>query len=203
MLNNHRMVHVEFFGNFPSIKAEKHNKRQKERNVTTQVSVNEIKQYLSHILEQRTSSNVINKRENLLEKKKNQRKIRIKGIQNKDILRNKNHLQKQAEKNFTDEGDQLFKMGIKVLQQSKSQKQKEEAYLLFAKAADMGNLKAMEKMADALLFGNFGMQNITAAIHLYESLAKEGSCKAQNENLVEECNWLSANPVPGGTILNV
>ncbi|PNI62607.1 SEL1L2 isoform 5 [Pan troglodytes] len=110
-----------------TIKAEEHNKRQKERNVTTQVSVNEIKQYLSHILEQRTSSNVINKRENLLEKKKNQRKIRIKGFQNKDILkRNKNHLQKQAEKNFTDEGDQLFKMGIKVLQQSKSQKQKEE-----------------------------------------------------------------------------
>ncbi|XP_055229526.1 protein sel-1 homolog 2 isoform X10 [Gorilla gorilla gorilla] len=164
-----------------TIKAEEHNKRQKERNVTTQVSVNEIKQYLSHILEQRTSSNVINKRENLLEKKKNQRKIRIKGIQNKDILkRSKNHLQKQAEKNFTDEGDQLFKMGIKVLQQSKSQKQKEEAYLLFAKAADMGNLKAMEKMADALLFGNFGVQNITAAIQLYESLAKEGSCKAQN-----------------------
>lgn len=44
----------------------------------------------------------------------------------------------------------------------------------------MGNLKAMEKMADALLFGNFGMQNITAAIQLYESLAKEGSYKAQN-----------------------
>nr|XP_054398008.1 protein sel-1 homolog 2 isoform X4 [Pongo abelii] len=162
-----------------TIKAEEHSKRQKERNVTTQVSVNEIKQYLSHILEQRTSSSVINKRENL--EKENQRKIRIKGIQNKDILkRNKNNLQKQAEKNFTDEGDQLFKMGIKVLQQSKSQKQKEEAYLLFAKAADMGNLKAMEKMADALLFGNFGMQNITAAIQLYESLAKEGSCKAQN-----------------------
>lgn len=49
------------------------------------------------------------------------------------------------------------------------------AYKLFAKASDMGNLKAMEKMADALLFGNFGMQNITAAIQLYESLAKEGS----------------------------
>ncbi|XP_070935010.1 protein sel-1 homolog 2-like [Macaca nemestrina] len=88
------------------------------------VSANEIKQYLPHILEQRTSSNVINKRENLLEEKKNQ--CKIKGIQNKDILRNKNHLQKQAEKNFTDEGDQLFKMGIKVLQQSKSQKQKED-----------------------------------------------------------------------------
>ncbi|XP_074173778.1 protein sel-1 homolog 2 isoform X3 [Rhinolophus sinicus] len=71
-------------------------------------------------------------------------------------------------------------MGIKILQQSKSQKQKAKAYILFAKAADMGNLKAMEKMADALLFGNLGMQNITAAIQLYESLAKEGSCKAQN-----------------------
>lgn len=38
----------------------------------------------------------------------------------------------------------------------------------------------MEKMADALLFGNFGMQNVTAAIQLYELLAKEGSYKAQN-----------------------
>lgn len=38
----------------------------------------------------------------------------------------------------------------------------------------------MEKMADALLFGNLGMQNITAAIQLYELLAKEGSYKAQN-----------------------
>ncbi|XP_049990280.1 protein sel-1 homolog 2 isoform X3 [Alexandromys fortis] len=71
-------------------------------------------------------------------------------------------------------------MGNKMLQESKSQKQKTEAYILFARAADMGNLKAMEKMADALLFGSFGMQNITAAIRLYESLAKEGSHKAQN-----------------------
>lgn len=54
------------------------------------------------------------------------------------------------------------------------------AYILFAKATDLRNLKAMEKMADAFLFGNFGMQNITAAIQLYESLAKEGSYKAQN-----------------------
>ncbi|EHA98011.1 sel-1-like protein 2 [Heterocephalus glaber] len=52
--------------------------------------------------------------------------------------------------------------------------------MLFAKTTDMGNLKAMEKMADALLFGNFGLQNITAAIQLYEFLAKEGSYKAQN-----------------------
>ncbi|KAM9249909.1 protein sel-1 homolog 2 isoform 2-T2 [Dugong dugon] len=164
-----------------NIEAEKHHKKQKERNVTTQVSVNEIKQLLSHILEQRKLSKIINERKNLLEKKKNQSQIRIRGIQNKNLLkRHKNHVKSQAQKNVTDEGDHLFKMGIKILQQSKSQKQKAEAYLFFAKAADMGNLKAMEKMADALLFGSFGTQNITAAIQLYESLAKEGSYKAQN-----------------------
>lgn len=52
----------------------------------------------------------------------------------------------------------------------------------------MGHLKAMEKMADALLFGNFGMQNITAAIQLFESLAQEGSCKAQNVSFERKLN---------------
>ncbi|VTJ76204.1 Hypothetical predicted protein, partial [Marmota monax] len=56
------------------------------------VSVNEVKQYLSHILERRRSRKVINKRENLLGKKKKQHKLKMKGIQNKDFLkRNKNH----------------------------------------------------------------------------------------------------------------
>uniref|UniRef100_A0A5F9CW78 SEL1L2 adaptor subunit of SYVN1 ubiquitin ligase n=1 Tax=Oryctolagus cuniculus TaxID=9986 RepID=A0A5F9CW78_RABIT len=164
-----------------NIEAEKYNKGQKQRNITTQVPMNEIKPFLSHKLERKKLSKITSRREYILEKKKNQHKIRIKGIQNKDLLKkNKNQLRNQAKDNITDEGDELFKMGIKILQQSKSQKQKAEAYILFAKAADMGNLKAMEKMADALLFGNFGMQNITAAIQLYESLAKEGSYKAQN-----------------------
>ncbi|XP_010632405.1 protein sel-1 homolog 2 isoform X3 [Fukomys damarensis] len=163
-----------------SVEAEKHTKRQKETNVTTQVSVNEDKQFVSHMLEQKKSGEVINARENLLERKK-QHKLKIQGIENRDLpKRNTNHLKEQVKKNFTDERDELFKMGIKILQKSKSQKQKAEAYMVFAKAADMGNLKAMEKMADALLFGNFGLQNITAAIQLYEFLAKEGSYKAQN-----------------------
>lgn len=58
----------------------------------------------------------------------------------------------------------------------------------------MGNLKAMEKMADALLFGNFGMQNITAAIQLYESLAKEGSYKAQNVSFERKLNLKQLPP---------
>ncbi|XP_040837128.1 protein sel-1 homolog 2 isoform X3 [Ochotona curzoniae] len=143
--------------------------------------MNEIKPFLLSKLERKKVSKLTSKREYILEKKKNQHKIRIKGIQDEYLLkRNKNQLINEEKKNVTDEGDELYYMGIKILQQSKSQKQKAEAYILFAKAADMGNLKAMEKMADALLFGNFGMQNITAAIQLYESLAKEGSCKAQN-----------------------
>ena len=54
--------------------------------------MSEIKQYLSNILEQKKSMNVINKKENLLEKKKNQHKLRIKGIRNKHLWkRTKNH----------------------------------------------------------------------------------------------------------------
>ncbi|KAM5245544.1 protein sel-1 homolog 2 [Ctenodactylus gundi] len=163
-----------------NIKAEKHHQRQKETNVTPQVSMNEVQHLLSHTLEQRKLSDVTNSTENLLEKKK-QHEAKLRGIQNKDLpKRNTDHFNEQAKNNFTDEGEELFNMGIKTLQESKSQNQKTAAYMLFAKAADMGNLKAMEKMADALLFGNFGLQNITAAIQLYESLAKEGSSKAQN-----------------------
>ncbi|XP_038960961.1 protein sel-1 homolog 2 isoform X4 [Rattus norvegicus] len=161
--------------------AERYNRKQKEVNVTTQVSVSKVKQFLSHLLEQGKANKIANKRENPLEKKKHQHKLKIKGIQNKNLLkRNQNYFKKPAKKSITDKGDELFKMGNKILQESKSQKQKTEAYTFFTRAADMGNLKAMEKMADALLFGSFGMQNITAAIQLYESLAKEGSYKAQN-----------------------
>uniref|UniRef100_A0A2K5YLQ6 SEL1L2 adaptor subunit of SYVN1 ubiquitin ligase n=1 Tax=Mandrillus leucophaeus TaxID=9568 RepID=A0A2K5YLQ6_MANLE len=166
-----------------SIRAEKHNKRQKERNVTTQVSANEIKQYLPHTLEQRTSSNVINKRENLLEKKKNQRKIRIKGIQNKDILRNKNHLQKQAEKNFTDEGDQLFKMGIKVLQQSKRflssygigmEYDQAKALIYYTFGSAGGSIMSQMILGYRYLSGINVLQNCEVALSYYKKVVSLG-----------------------------
>lgn len=54
--------------------------------------MNEIKQFLSHILERRKLIKVIYQRENAVGKKKIQRKLRIKGIQNKDLSkRNKTH----------------------------------------------------------------------------------------------------------------
>uniref|UniRef100_A0A8C4WA99 SEL1L2 adaptor subunit of SYVN1 ubiquitin ligase n=1 Tax=Gopherus evgoodei TaxID=1825980 RepID=A0A8C4WA99_9SAUR len=62
--------------------------------------------------------------------------------------------------------------------QSRSPSHK-EAYQLLTKAADMGHLKAMEKLAAALLFGYHGPQNITAAVTLYETLAEKGSHRGQ------------------------
>ncbi|XP_074983337.1 protein sel-1 homolog 2 isoform X4 [Caretta caretta] len=76
-------------------------------------------------------------------------------------------------------GHQLYKMSNKILKHSKSKKEKEEAYQLLTEAADMGHLKAMEKLAAALLFGYHGPQNITAAVILYETLAEKGSHKGQ------------------------
>ncbi|XP_050808061.1 protein sel-1 homolog 2 isoform X9 [Gopherus flavomarginatus] len=76
-------------------------------------------------------------------------------------------------------GHQLYKMSNKILKHSKSKKDKEEAYQLLTKAADMGHLKAMEKLAAALLFGYHGPQNITAAVTLYETLAEKGSHRGQ------------------------
>ncbi|KAM7172913.1 protein sel-1 homolog 2 [Macrochelys suwanniensis] len=76
-------------------------------------------------------------------------------------------------------GHQLYKMSNKILKHSKSKKEKEEAYQLLTKAADMGHLKAMEKLAAALLFGYRDPQNITAAVTLYETLAEKGSHKSQ------------------------
>ncbi|XP_074081977.1 protein sel-1 homolog 2 isoform X7 [Macrotis lagotis] len=160
--------------------AEKHHKKYKERNVTSK-SILKDRKNLSNMLEKRKLLKIIHHKENDMEKKKIQRKEKRKGTQvpifSKRYIK---HLKRQARRNRTMEGERLFELGTRVLKHSKSHKEKEEAFLLFARAADMGNLKAMETMADALLFGDLHPQNISAAIALYESLANEGSHKAQN-----------------------
>uniref|UniRef100_A0A7M4F0A4 SEL1L2 adaptor subunit of SYVN1 ubiquitin ligase n=1 Tax=Crocodylus porosus TaxID=8502 RepID=A0A7M4F0A4_CROPO len=84
----------------------------------------------------------------------------------------------EREKN-EERGHHLYKTSIKILKHSKRKKEKNEAYQLLTKAADLGNLKAMEKLAAALLFGYHIPQNITAAVALYETLAEKGSHKGQ------------------------
>ncbi|XP_059576107.1 protein sel-1 homolog 2 isoform X2 [Alligator mississippiensis] len=88
--------------------------------------------------------------------------------------------EEQAKKEKNEErGRHLYKTSIKILKHSKRKKEKNEAYQLLTKAADLGNLKAMEKLAAALLFGYHVPQNITAAVALYETLAEKGSHKGQ------------------------
>ncbi|XP_078005840.1 protein sel-1 homolog 2 isoform X2 [Phascolarctos cinereus] len=160
--------------------AEKHHKKHKERNITKQLSIKD-KKILSEILERRKLLKTINQKGNVLGNRKIQSKEKKKETQDTIFPQTSNNsLKRQMKRNQTVEGDRLFKLGTRMLHQSKNQKQKEEAYLIFAKAADKGNLKAMENMADALLFGDFHAQNISAAVVLYEFLASEGSHKAQN-----------------------
>ncbi|XP_068932059.1 protein sel-1 homolog 2 [Petaurus breviceps papuanus] len=136
---------------------------------------------LAQILERRKLLKVLSQRDKGLVNRKTQSKGKKNGTQDTASSQtNINSLKRQTKKNQSVEGERLFELGTRMLHQSKSQKQKEEAYLIFAKAADKGNLKAMENMADALLFGDLHAQNISAAVALYEFLANEGSHKAQN-----------------------
>ncbi|XP_023350644.1 protein sel-1 homolog 2 [Sarcophilus harrisii] len=160
--------------------AEKYHKKHKERNISREFPLKE-KSVVSRASERRKLVKLINQKENGLISRNNQSKRKKKGTQDTYFSKtNISILKRQARKNRIQEGARLFALGTRVLNHSKNQKQKEEAYLLFAKAADKGNMKAMENMADALLFGDIHPQNISAAIALYESLAKEGSHKAQN-----------------------
>ncbi|XP_036607456.1 protein sel-1 homolog 2 isoform X2 [Trichosurus vulpecula] len=160
--------------------AVKHHKKHKERNITKQLSIKD-RRILAQILERRKLLKIINQKENDFVNRKTQSKGKKKGTQDTISSQTRiNSLKRQIKKNLTVEGDRLFELGTRMLHQSKTQKQKEEAYLIFAKAADKGNLKAMENMADALLFGDLRAQNISAAVVLYEFLANEGSYKAQN-----------------------
>lgn len=56
-------------------------------------------------------------------------------------------------------------------------------YEKFLKIAEKGHQKAMEKVAYAMLFGDFMNQNVTKARGMFEKLAMEGSPKAQMVHL--------------------
>ncbi|XP_029452636.1 protein sel-1 homolog 2 [Rhinatrema bivittatum] len=85
----------------------------------------------------------------------------------------------QPKKKKSDPGHHLYEIGISILKHSKNENEIKGAYQFFANAADIGNVKAAEKIASALLFGNHMPQNITKAKQLYVSLANKGSHKAQ------------------------
>ncbi|KAM4690298.1 protein sel-1 homolog 1 [Rhinophrynus dorsalis] len=77
------------------------------------------------------------------------------------------------------EAEDLYQLGMKILNESSQRSQKKEAYQYFMKASDMNHIKAMEKVAYALLFGDPIRQNINLAKELLEKLTEEGSPRGQ------------------------
>ncbi|XP_069049443.1 protein sel-1 homolog 1 isoform X2 [Lepisosteus oculatus] len=77
------------------------------------------------------------------------------------------------------EAEDLYQRAIKIINGTSKKSQKKEEYVNLMKAADMGHTKAMEKVAYAMLFGDYMKQNIPQAKELFEKLEIEGSPKAQ------------------------
>uniref|UniRef100_A0A6I8S2T9 Protein sel-1 homolog 1 n=1 Tax=Xenopus tropicalis TaxID=8364 RepID=A0A6I8S2T9_XENTR len=77
------------------------------------------------------------------------------------------------------EAEDLYQLGMKILNESNKRSQKKEAFHYFMKASDMNHIKAMEMVAYALLFGDPIKQNIPSAKELLEKLAEQGSPRGQ------------------------
>ncbi|MGH0180917.1 UNVERIFIED_CONTAM: hypothetical protein FKN15_005816 [Acipenser sinensis] len=77
------------------------------------------------------------------------------------------------------EAEDLYQTAIKIINGTSKTSQKKEGYSILMKAAEMGHTKAMEKVAYAMLFGDYMTQNTHQARELFEKLLIEGSPKAQ------------------------
>ncbi|XP_066178060.1 protein sel-1 homolog 1 isoform X3 [Sylvia atricapilla] len=77
------------------------------------------------------------------------------------------------------EAEDVYQIGMKILNESSKKAQKKVAYQYLLKAADMNHTKAMEKVSYALLFGDYLKQNIQSSKELFEKLTEEGSPKGQ------------------------
>ncbi|KAG9463917.1 hypothetical protein GDO78_020800 [Eleutherodactylus coqui] len=77
------------------------------------------------------------------------------------------------------EAEDLYQQGIKILNESTKRSQRREAYQYFLKASDMSHIKAMEKVAYALLFGDPLKQDVPSAKALLEKLTERGSPRGQ------------------------
>ncbi|XP_073734514.1 protein sel-1 homolog 2 isoform X10 [Callorhinus ursinus] len=181
-----------------NIEAEKHSKKQTERNATTQVSANELKQFLSHILERRKLIKVIYQRENALGKKKIQRKLRIKGIQNKDLSkRNKNHCirifvflwnrngiqsSQVADKLEKSEGIPVEKVRLTERPENLSSNNEIldwDIYQYYKFLAERGDVQIQVSLGQLHLIGRKGLdQDYYKALYYFLKAAKAGSANA-------------------------
>uniref|UniRef100_A0A4W4FJK9 Fibronectin type-II domain-containing protein n=1 Tax=Electrophorus electricus TaxID=8005 RepID=A0A4W4FJK9_ELEEL len=88
--------------------------------------------------------------------------------------------EEQAEqRRLVAEAEEQYQATIKLINSTSRKSQKKELYEHLLKVAGMGHTKAMEKVAYAMLFGDYMPQNVPQAKELFEKLALEGSPKAQ------------------------
>ncbi|XP_036942554.1 protein sel-1 homolog 1 isoform X1 [Acanthopagrus latus] len=78
-----------------------------------------------------------------------------------------------------EEAEEQYQTVLRMLNATTRKTQKKELYEKLMKVAEKGHQKAMEKVAYAMLFGDYINQNITKAKEMFEKLAMEGSPKAQ------------------------
>lgn len=78
-----------------------------------------------------------------------------------------------------EEAEEQYQTVVQLLNVTTRKSQKRELYERLLRVSDKGHTKAMEKVAYALLFGDFMPQNVTRAKQMFEKLSVEGSPKAQ------------------------
>lgn len=78
-----------------------------------------------------------------------------------------------------EEAEQQYQTALRMINATTRKSQKKELYEKLLKVAEKGHHKAMEKVAYAMLFGDFMSQDVHRAKELFETLALEGYPKAQ------------------------
>ncbi|KAL2082006.1 hypothetical protein ACEWY4_021824 [Coilia grayii] len=83
------------------------------------------------------------------------------------------------ERRQAEEMEEQYQSAVRMINTTNRRSQKREAYERLLKISGKGHTKASEKVAYAMLFGDYMAQNVTKAKDLFEKLALEGSPKAQ------------------------
>uniref|UniRef100_A0A3P9HTU6 Protein sel-1 homolog 1 n=1 Tax=Oryzias latipes TaxID=8090 RepID=A0A3P9HTU6_ORYLA len=78
-----------------------------------------------------------------------------------------------------EEAEEEYQSVLRMLNGTSRKAQKRELYEKLLKITEKGHQKATEKVAYAMLFGDYINQNVTKAKELFEKLAIDGSPKAQ------------------------
>ncbi|XP_056620577.1 protein sel-1 homolog 1 [Triplophysa dalaica] len=88
-------------------------------------------------------------------------------------------LEQSEQRRLMEEAEKQYQTTIKMINGTNRKSQKKELYEKLLKIAERGHVKAMEKVAYAMLFGDYLPQSVPQAKEIFEKLALDGSPKAQ------------------------